>query len=336
MMSRIISFFAIFLSLSCLLFAKMSIGADAEDTGSPVIKTPVYSIDDKIKLVSTKKITYPKARVVIRAVYPRLQTNVDEAALKEEDTETELGANERINDDEDLLEEGQTGDVNVDHFNHLVDEMVQETIDQYMDLVAQYKAVQSKIPHTSVRNHLYTDYDASVIKLSGHRIISLRFTIQGTITGMQPRYREHRVLNYNLDNGQIIALEELFRPGTDYLHFLSHYTSARLHQRLANKMMIDTGTEPTLNHFKNWNIKSNGLLITFDENQVGPRIIGAQTVFVPFTKLRNIISSHSPIIDCVKHKSRCMNNNILTGGFIDEAMNEKTTPLIKSRLDQSG
>ncbi|MCW5582533.1 MAG: DUF3298 domain-containing protein [Gammaproteobacteria bacterium] len=68
-----------------------------------------------------------------------------------------------------------------------------------------------------------------------------------------------------------------------------------------------------------WNIKPNGLLITFETGKVAPYIYGPQTVLVPYSALMDVIPPESPIADCITHRSRCLSNNLLTGGFIDEA-----------------
>lgn len=259
----------------------------------PKIKTPVYALDRSTDLVSTKKIVYSKPRIVVKSVYPQLQsTNVDE-------------------DEEE--------DENIANFNRLIDGVVQETIDDFTNFVRARQDIQKSMQRSVVKNSLYTDYDTSVIKTKGHRIISLRFTIKGTLAGIHYPYRLHRVLNYNLDDSQMIELDDLFKPDSDYLDILSDYCHEQLSKRLPNKSMIDNGTTPILDHFKNWNIKSNGLLITFDENQVAPPVLGAQTVFIPYSVLRKVIASDSPIYDCVKNKRRCARNSLLTGGFIDEA-----------------
>jgi hypothetical protein len=134
-------------------------------------------------------------------------------------------------------------------------------------------------------------------------------------------YHHHFVLNYDLNNNEKINLDDLFSPDADYLPVLSSYTSSVLNRRLRDKQMIADGTAPKPENFKNWNIKPNGLLFTFDEYQVAPYVNGAQTVLVPYSILKKMIDPDSLIANCVTNKKRCSRSNVLTGGFIDEAIN---------------
>lgn len=274
-----------------------------DDYDAPKRKTPVYAIDESINLVSTQKIEYGKPRIIVKSVFPTLENKDDERRP------------ERMRgiplDEMDYM----------DRFNQLISQTIQQIIADYTGLVIKHQEVQKNLSHSDIKNHLYTDYDTSVVRAKRHRIISLRFTIQGKISGVHHAYRSHQVLNYDLNSGEILDLCDLFKADSDYLYILSRYSYAQLSKRLSNKMMVENGTSPTLDHFKNWNIKGNGLLITFDENQVAPAILGAQTVFIPFSILKNEISYHSPLFDCLRNKRSCLRNNLLTGGFIDEAAN---------------
>ncbi|HEX4045792.1 MAG TPA: RsiV family protein, partial [Gammaproteobacteria bacterium] len=137
-------------------------------------------------------------------------------------------------------------------------------------------------------------------------------------------YHHHFVLNYDLKNNQPLELGMLFNPNADYLTVLSTYTQMTLSNRhLPDKEMIAAGTAPKPENFRNWNIKPNGLLITFDEYQVAPYVNGTQTVLVPYSFLKSILNPTSPVTACVIHKKQCSRSNLLTGGFIDEALNLK-------------
>src|SRR5262249_27493363 len=142
-------------------------------------------------------------------------------------------------------------------------------------------------------NNLYIDYDASVIKSGSEHIISVRFSLQAYIVGMAHPLHYHRVLNYAIEEGKEINLSDLFAPNANYLQVFSDYCRQVLDKRLANKDMVAQGTLPTLQNYKNWNIKPNGLLITFDEYQVAPYVNGAQMVLIPFTALKDILATES-------------------------------------------
>lgn len=259
--------------------------SDADDNTARD-NTRTYSLYDDVEMVSTLKFEYGKPRIVIKSVYPQLQS-------------------QSINDHLDL-------------FNQQVLGLVDEKITDFKMHVAENEETQKQLPKSQLKNDLYIDYAASYIQSSKNPILSIRFSTQGYIAGMAHPYHHHFSLNYDIDHDKLIELADLFLDDADYLSALSRYTSERLNTRLRDKQMIAQGTAPTADNFKNWNIKPSGLLITFDEYQVAPYVEGTQTVLVPFSVLKELLNPESPIAGCLKHKRQCSNNNVLTGGFIDE------------------
>lgn len=264
---------------------------DLADDNSASDDMQYYHIYDDIDLVSTLKIEYAKPRIVIKKVYPQLQ-----------------GDNENENEI-------------TTKFNNLIIEAMQKEIDTYKNQLMSRIAVQQKIPKTEIKNEFYVDYDSSTLYSGHNRIISVRLSFSGVIAGLAHPYHYHRVLNFNLDTGNVIQLSDLFKPEENYLSTLSNYTSHFLLKRLPNKEMILAGTKPTPENYQNWNLKPHGIVLTFDEYQVAPYVEGAQTVLIPYSALKTILSSESPIASCITHRSRCTSNNLLTGGFMDEAVN---------------
>lgn len=205
-------------------------------------------------------------------------------------------------------------------FNALSLQIVQDEIAKFRNLVKSSAPLQKKMAKGTVTNNLYIDYNTSYIKPKRDHIISIRFSMQAQISKGQA-YHDYTVLNYNLDKGERIELSDLFLPGSNYLDVLSAYTSRVLQKRLPNQNRVLEGTSPRSENFQVWNIKPTGLLITFSQNQVAPALYGAQTILVPYDAFDQIISPDSTIADCIKHKTKCIRSNLLTGGFIDEAAN---------------
>jgi hypothetical protein len=52
---------------------------------------------------------------------------------------------------------------------------------------------------------------------------------------------------------------------------------------------------PTPENYRNWNIATDGLMITFDEYQVAAYAAGPQTVVVPYSELQAVIDPASPL-----------------------------------------
>lgn len=269
----------------------MAYDDDNDDNENGHKKNQVTHLYNDVDLISTTKIEYAKPRIVVKAVYPQIE--VPEA------------------------------DDGITQFNGLIQQKVQDNIADFTSRVMANRVGQINLPKKSVKNDLLIDFDASLIKSGKQHILSVRFSIQGNITGMGKPYHQHQTLNYNLDTGEELTLENLFMPGTGYLEALSSYSAFLLDRRFPGKTYQLSGVQPTPDNFERWNIKPNGILITFDEGQVAPAIYGVQTVLVPFHMLEAILSPESPLASCIINKKTCRRNNRLTGGFIDEAANAR-------------
>lgn len=283
------------LSLLASCFALTpALAVDANDDGRED-NPQAYHFYDGMDIVSTLKLKYgSNPKWFAKLVYPQLES---------------ADGNESIID-----------------FNDIVTEFTLNTVEQFKQQIIEQQTPQVPLPIKG-KNSLYVDYDTSAITAGKNHIVSIRFSIQGSIGGMAHPFHFHRVLNYDLDISDKISLEDLFLSDTDYLSVLANYCNRILTRRLAFKEMIAHGTAPTAENYQNWNIKPTGLLITFDEYQVAPYVYGPQTVLVPYSVLKSIIEPDSVITSCVKHPGKCVRNRLLTGGFIDEAVNTQHSRL---------
>jgi len=277
----------LFVFTAAYTYAESTDNNDDMINDSSIDHTPTYNLYDDVDLVSTLKFQYGRPRLVIKSVYPQLASDTD---------------NDGVN-----------------NFNGLVMQLVQNEIASFQNNIKMHIPSQKIAAKTKGNNSLYIDYDTSYLKSGKDHLVSIRFSTQGYLASMAHPYHYHHVINYNINTSQQIQLSDLFTPNSNYLATLSGYCYQVLSRRLPNKNMISGGTAPTPENYANWNIKPNGLLITFDEYRVAPYVEGAQTVLVPYSFLLSIISPQSPIAACVSHRRRCTSNNLLTGGFIDEA-----------------
>jgi hypothetical protein len=280
---KILLFSLLAFSLSGLnSFAEVSAqdSQDINDSTEDNLRLHVY---DDVDLLSTIKYQYAQPKITIKLVYPQLESDSDNP--------------------------------NVTKFNQLVLDKIQEKI-LFFKKEAKTLSLTSPVVNN---NELNVDFDTSSINANNNQLISIRLIIQAYITGMAHPAHQHDVLNFNLDTGEQLELSDLFKKESDYLTILSSNAREILFKRLTDtdKEMIIEGTTPTIEHFKTWNIKSNGLMITFDEGSVAPYVNGIQTVLIPFAALKNIISPQSPIAKCAMVKKNCSRNKLLTGSFID-------------------
>lgn len=272
------------------LAASLPVFASMSDQDRSLEDNMTFHVYDDVDLVSTLKFEYGKPRIIIKSVYPQLAS--------------------------------ETSHEGVDTFNDLSLQIVKDAISQYRQLIKENALQQKKMDKKSITNNLYVDYNTSYLKPAQDHIISIRFSMQGLIGGMKHPYHEYLSLNYNLDKNQKIELSDLFLPGANYLDLISQYVYGVLQRSLPYQYRT-SGAAPRVENYTTFNIKPNGLLITFKEGQVAPPAFGAQTILVPYSVLSAVIAPDSPIANCANHPEKCIRHNLLTGGFIDEAINTR-------------
>lgn len=257
----------------------------------------VRHIYGDVDIVSTYKIEYGSPRIVIKSIFPQLES----------DEQTD----------------------NINGFNQLIDDFVKDKIASFTSDVEKSDVYATGVSREKIRNDLFLDYSASFIKSGKEPILSIRFILQGYIVGQAHPFHRYYVLNFNLHNGEELALDSLFIPDANYLAVLSDFSKQLLSQRLQDKKLIDKGTAPDARNFTNWNVKPNGLLITFEEGQVAPYVYGAQSVLIPFSAIKDMINPDSSIMSCVNNPRTCARSNVITGGFIDEAKRKTNLTISK-------
>lgn len=102
-------------------------------------------------------------------------------------------------------------------------------------------------------------------------------------------------LNYDLEQGRELALDELFLPNSNYLEAIANYCKAELSKQPFFDVPFSDGANPTPENYRNWNITTAGLMITFDEYQVAPYAAGPQVVQVPIDAFRQLIDPNGPL-----------------------------------------
>jgi hypothetical protein len=124
-------------------------------------------------------------------------------------------------------------------------------------------------------------------------VYSIKFNVMGYTDGAAHPYHFSKTVNFNLETGKEITLDELFLPGSNYLQIFSDISKADLSARdIGFDATFFTGAEPTPENYKSWNITADGLLITFDEYQVAAYAAGPQTVMIPYSALKDVIDPH--------------------------------------------
>jgi hypothetical protein len=146
------------------------------------------------------------------------------------------------------------------------------------------------------------------VVLAKDNLISIEFTVSSYSAGAAHPNSYTEVVNFDLQNGKLLKLADLFLPGSKYLQSLATYCIQALKKQAkeqgADAMLdddwIQKGAAPELTNYDNWTITKKELGITFDPYQVGPYAAGPQHVLVPYSALKEIIKPDGPLGQFVK------------------------------------
>jgi hypothetical protein len=177
-------------------------------------------------------------------------------------------------------------DPRVQTFNSLARGIVEKDVSEFRIGLANQPAE----PYTSGS---FIDVGYEVLSPPGE-VLSLKFNVAGYSDGAAHPYHYSQTLNFDLEQGREISLDELFQPGSGYLGALSEACKAELSKRDIAFDAFTTGADPTPENYRNWNLTAGGLLITFDEYQVAPYAAGPQTVLIPYAGLASILDLSGP------------------------------------------
>lgn len=144
------------------------------------------------------------------------------------------------------------------------------------------------------------------------RLLSIRFTFFAYHFGAAHPIHWTRTLNLFLDPVYKLELKHFFSGTVNYLETLSDAIRGKLAAKssdtdlnLEHEWVIE-GTKPQLENFSNFNFSALGFLFTFDEYSIGPYAAGRQEVWIPFSKLPDLV-----LPDELKKEA----NNHLNGTF---------------------
>jgi hypothetical protein len=174
-------------------------------------------------------------------------------------------------------------------FNKKVNDLIQGEIEYFRkNILAQTVAL-------TVSSGSFFDAKYTVV-FQSNSLWSLKFDFMGYADGAAHTYHYSKTFNYDLERGEKLSLDDLFRPDSNYLEAVSSYCIFELSKRdIGFYGGFEQGAEPEAKNYRNWNITSSGLMITFDEYQVAPYAAGAQTVIVPYMELQKVIDAQGSL-----------------------------------------
>jgi uncharacterized protein DUF3298/peptidoglycan-N-acetylmuramic acid deacetylase PdaC-like protein len=151
-------------------------------------------------------------------------------------------------------------------------------------------------PEGSMGSDLTISYE---VALAQDDLISIKYVVSSYYQGAAHPNTGSDVINYDLKNGKLLKLSDLFKPGSKYLQAIANYCIGDLKKQGKDKGLMDEeinqGAAATAQNYQSWTITKRGLGITFDAYQVGPYAAGPQYVLVPYSSLKDLINPDGPV-----------------------------------------
>ena len=146
------------------------------------------------------------------------------------------------------------------------------------------------------------------IALAKDDLISIEFTVSTYAAGTPHPNSHTEVVNFDLKNGRLLKLADLFLPGSKYVQTIATYCLQALTKQaqaegpngMLDEAWIQRGAAAELTNYDNWTITEKGLGVTFDPYQVAAYAAGAQHVSAPYSALQGIIKPDGPLGQFVK------------------------------------
>jgi peptidoglycan-N-acetylmuramic acid deacetylase PdaC-like protein len=134
-----------------------------------------------------------------------------------------------------------------------------------------------------VFNSIDLDYD---VLLATDSVLSIFFNGYSYGIGAAHGSQFSFVINYDLASGKELKLARLFKPGSKYLEFISHYCIDALPLDHAGRLEFTKDPE-------SWNITSDGLRFHFDHCKFFACSEGYKKVDIPFAAMNEILNPTS-------------------------------------------
>lgn len=149
-------------------------------------------------------------------------------------------------------------------------------------------AVSSKMPQQQS--------PSQVTFMGGHDLISILFEDYFYLGGAHPA-KFYSTLNYDTTSHEILTLADLFTPGVDHLGVIASICIAELKSRpgLTFEEFASSGAASLADNYQVWAVTPQGLLILFQEYQVGPYAAGAQLVLIPYDDIAVHLDPGGPL-----------------------------------------
>ena len=190
---------------------------------------------------------------------------------------------------------------NFEKFNQVARAAVTKEVTEFRKEMASQEGEAEPRPEGSMGSDLNVSYS---IALAQDDLMSVEFEVGSYYQGAAHPNSYTEVLNYDLKNGKLLRLADLFKPDAKFLQAIATYCITDLKKQGKDKGLlneeIEKGAAADPKNYQSWSIRRRGLGINFDSYQVGPYAAGPQFVLVPYSTLKDLINPEGPIAQFAK------------------------------------
>lgn len=190
-----------------------------------------------------------------------------------------------------ITDTGDTYDITVQYPAEFVSEypFTADTINDFVDSAnATFITATEEIPQEGLPGPLTQIFFYDVFPYTGD-ITGIRFTVSEYLGGANPNAFV-TTFTFDTEDEELLALDDLFRAGTDYLNVVAPLAEADLRETYGDAL-FEEGLQPVPENYENFNLTDDALVFTFDEYQVAPGAAGTPQAEVSLFQLENILVS---------------------------------------------
>lgn len=173
------------------------------------------------------------------------------------------------------------GGAKVAELNSAVKALIEEELQKFRD---SYKDADT----AGQKGSFSCTYD---VTLNTSSIVSIEFDMQFEGPGAAQSQDCVRTINYSVKDGKVLQLKDVFLkdiPYADILTVLSfdHFVSSP--ESPGFGLLLD-GLKPIDSTYKNFSLSSDGMLISFDQDEIASSAEGVQSVLIPYDSISNLL-----------------------------------------------
>ena len=183
----------------------------------------------------------------------------------------------------------------VDNINSGIAAITKSAEDSFKKDMADF-GISSATDERNYVNYYQGDYS---ISLANENLISLIYEVY-TYTGGAHGSTIQYAFNFDIDSNKEIKIADLFKPGFDYLKFLSDFCLKDLERQMklvgmTGDDLFKEGASPDAVNFGCFVLTGDSLIIKFGQYQVAPYAAGMFDVKIPYSEFEDNINPESVI-----------------------------------------